>query len=346
MSIFAHIALRGNAPETAATQGLGHILNSFPEIAQAFVDIVGNWNEPLKFEPGRIVVEEKVDGSGRPDLTIHDRNGRVRLLVENKFWAGLTDAQPISYLNDLPEDIPATLLFIVPGKRLSPVWRVLKNRCQEGRIEITKERRSNNVTAAQVRTRVLAITDWAHVLAALEVAADGAGRTETKSDILQLRALANQMDAEAFLPLNAQEVTDQVLPRRLFDYIGLITEIANRLASEGTVTLRQGTADYGMGRYLNIGEADLQPWLGIPIHVWSAAGSTPVWWWINRTGIFEDDDFWRKLPVLFEGMHESDGGRFFPIRLKTGADRGVVVDDAVSQMRDVIQTLTKMSSAV
>ena len=345
MSIFAHVALQGGAPETAATQGLGHILNSNLEIAQAFVDITGNWSELLKFEPRRIVVEAKVESSGRPDLTVYDKNGRVQLLVENKFWAGLTDAQPVSYLNDLPEDIPATLLFIVPGKRLSPVWKVLKNRCQAGRIKLTKERRSNNVTAARARTRVLAITDWAHVLAALEVAADGAGRTDTKNDVLQLRALANRMDAEAFLPLNAQEITDQILPRRLFDYIGLVTEIANRLASEGTVTLRQGTADYGMGRYLNIGETGLQPWLGIPIDVWRAVGTTPVWWWINRTGIFEDDDCWRKLPVLFEGMHESDGGRFFPIWLKTGADRGVVVDDAVAQIHGVIQTLREMSSA-
>ena len=47
----------------------------------------------------------------RPDLAGFDRNGRERVLVEAKFWAGLTDNQPIAYLERLPANRPGALLF-------------------------------------------------------------------------------------------------------------------------------------------------------------------------------------------------------------------------------------------
>ena len=72
---------------------------------------------------------EVEQGEGQPDLTIYDAANQPRVFVENKFWAGLTDAQPVGYINALPEDVGSALLFVVPGQRLPSVWGELKARC-------------------------------------------------------------------------------------------------------------------------------------------------------------------------------------------------------------------------
>ena len=133
MSVLAHIVLNGSLPaEPAATRALAHILNSSPHIARAFVAMLRPAS--VDFEPGHIKAEFGHEDS-RPDLTIHDSHGRVRTFVENKFWAGLTDAQPVSYLGGLPDDPPASLLFIVPQRRVATVWNELKLRCSQAELE-------------------------------------------------------------------------------------------------------------------------------------------------------------------------------------------------------------------
>lgn len=117
MSVLAHVVLNGSVPsEPAATQALTHILNSSRDIARSFVGVLRPAGVDFEdFEPGHIKAELAREDS-RPDLTVHDIHGRVRAIVEIKFWAGLTDAQPVSYLGTLSDD-PAALLFIVPQRR-------------------------------------------------------------------------------------------------------------------------------------------------------------------------------------------------------------------------------------
>ena len=83
----------------------------------------------VSFEPGS-VESERAFGDGQPDLTIYDSAGQHRLFVENKFWAGLTDAQPVTYLSHLPQDNdPSALVFLVPEERVRSVWAELRRRC-------------------------------------------------------------------------------------------------------------------------------------------------------------------------------------------------------------------------
>ena len=67
--------------EPAATQALAYVLNSSTDIAQAFIAMLRRAG--IKFEPGHIQAELRHE-DGVPDLTIHDTDGRVRILVENK----------------------------------------------------------------------------------------------------------------------------------------------------------------------------------------------------------------------------------------------------------------------
>ena len=112
--LFGFLATRFSAhPENVATEALAYVLRSSSPVARAFEDYVRRV-API---PGGLhyVTQAAADDRAIPDLAGIDASGRSPLLVEAKFWAGLTDQQPVAYLARLPEDETALLLFIVPS---------------------------------------------------------------------------------------------------------------------------------------------------------------------------------------------------------------------------------------
>ena len=341
MSVLAHVVLRGALQsEPAVSQALAHILNASPDIARAFVGMLRQAD--IEFEAGHIKAELGHEDS-RPDLTIHDSLGRVRVFVENKFWAGLTDAQPVSYLGDLPEDLPASLLFIVPQQRVTTVWNELKLRCSDAELEWQDGSGTRAVTWSRVGRRTLLITSWAHVLGGLLDAAHSGEHESIRHDILQLRGLTSRMDAEAFLPIRPEEVTAQETARRLVNYSSLIEDITRKLRDAGlgdTQGLRTSHQWYTHGRYLRVHER-FGLWLGIELEVWSDAGITPLWAMLDNGEFSGVAGRHQTIRTLFDDvqLYEDAGLLYIPIRLKTGVERGRVVDEAVAQIKLIANRL-------
>ena len=195
MSVLAHIVLDGTrmAPEPAATKAFAYILNSDQAIARVFVSQVLAKVGITLFELGRI--QGKFDHEGnRPDLVIHDAEKRPRLIVEFKFWAELTDNQPVGYLNLLPDDEQSALLFVVPRRRLGAVWRKVRRRCENDGLGLEEAHDGQAIAWAQVAppdgSRFLAITSWEHVLEGL---IQGVDSPDTESNIRQLQGLTEQV---------------------------------------------------------------------------------------------------------------------------------------------------------
>ncbi len=227
MSVLAHV-IRGSKlqDEPAATQALAFILSRKPEMVLAISQML-----QIDFKPGRVAAEKVEDESkSRVDLTIHDSEGKVRILIENKFWAGLTEAQPLGYLDKLSE-LRSALLFIVPEKRMRTIWDELRDRCEKGKRGFNNKTYSQNIYLARVKDKNLFVTSWSYVLEQLSEKADSIGQERIKQDIMQLRGLTKQMDLDAFLPLRESEVSDQWLARRVMNYAGLIDAIIEELES-------------------------------------------------------------------------------------------------------------------
>ena len=174
-----------DAHEPAATKALAHLLNASPRIAQAFLDLVSRTGIAA-FTPGRITREEQ-HGELRPDLTIRDTNDALRVLVENKLWARLTDAQPVDYLRTLPADASSGLVFIVPQQRVHDLWAELREKCRCNAVELTGERTADTIIWANSGHRTLAITSWERVLTRLEEAVRAGGHLTLRRDIAKLR---------------------------------------------------------------------------------------------------------------------------------------------------------------
>lgn len=338
MSLLGYLVPRvaSSGAEPAATQALAYLLNASPDIAKAFVDVVGRTGVAA-FAPGRIAAEQQ-HGNDFPDLTIRDTDGVVRILVENKFWAGLTEAQPVAYLRALPDDASSGLVFIVPHQRMYGLWSELREKCHLNEVELGGESTADAITWAQTGHRTLAITSWKHVLGKLEQAAVAGGDLALREDIAQLRGLTDQMNADEFLPLREDEVTDVSVARRLTNYSGLIEEIVGRLVADriaDTKNLRTSHNYTSIGRYVRL-HSRFGSWLGVDLVAWRGWGITPIWSEHNTNDSFSGvQGKIQQAAQLFPDAQE-DGDRLaIPIRLTTGAERDRVIDNAVRQMRSI-----------
>ena len=229
MTLLADLVPQIAAPEPATTLALAYLLRSNDSVAQAFVALLGPTGLPA-FSPVDIQTEKRA-GGGRPDLTVRDPDNRIRILVENKFWADLTDAQPVTYLDALPEDPPGAVLFIVPKRRMPWLWDELQHRCQD-RYPLRGGDGTETLTWGRAGTRTLAVTNWRHVLDTLSEAAPDCGIW--RCDMDQLRGLVKaQENVEPFLPLRDEEVGAAEVAGRILNYIQLSPDIVNALVRKG-----------------------------------------------------------------------------------------------------------------
>ena len=337
MSVLAHVVLGGSIQsEPAATQALAFVLNSSADIARAFLRMLG---EPgVGFEIGLITAEEAHENS-RPDLTIRDNDGCMRVFVENKFWAGLTDAQPVSYLSDLPEDPPSTLVFVVPEQRVTTVWDELKKRCHRAEVEWADGPSGGSVLGARVGSRTMLITNWKFLLDGLRDAAHSGGHETIRQDVIQLQSLTSRMDSEAFLPLRVDELTSQETARRLINYSDLIGDIVERLKSHGaadTEKLNPAHGYYTAGRYLRL-HGRFGMWLGVRLKEWREYGITPLWLEIGNGDFYGVTGQLKTIRELFPDVKLDENSMllYIPIQLKTDVERDSVVDEATAQIMQI-----------
>ena len=333
MPILAHLV---GLSERTATRGLAYLLRD-PSLASVFVRLL----DPAGLEPftlGRVQAEEHLSET-RPDLTVRDSAGQIRILVENKFWAGLSEPQPVTYLNRLPAAGPAALLFVVPEQRIPSLWQELVHRCREGQVSLEVESLRERLRWARADRRLLAITSWNHVLHTLNRAATEG--SVLQCDIAQLQWLTEEADnTDAFLPLRPEEVTSQDLPRRMVNYSGLIEPIVTNLVEADIATWGGlSTSTHWSGYYLCM-HGRFKLWLGVQRENWKQWGITPVWAELDYTdpesGI---ENRLQEAAGLFPEAQVRGDHLRIPIRLRAGVERGRVIKDAVKQLRVIGERL-------
>ena len=193
----------GGQTENVAVEALGHILSGSEAARRALADVVRAGGA----EVGQIVqVRTQATGreGARPDLAGLDERGDERVLIEAKFWAGLTENQPVSYLERLPDEQPSALLFVAPAARVESLWAELRRRVSESAAGITPDsfREADELrSAAASGARGLVLTSWKNLLDRMAAGAAAAADSHTEIDVQQLRGLAVRVDADAFLPL-------------------------------------------------------------------------------------------------------------------------------------------------
>jgi len=254
-SLFGHLASRlSSHPENIATEALNYILNRSSVAGHAFVKYVSqsgmDLSNTLLFRTQEVGGDQAI-----PDLVGIDAEGRQVLLVEAKFWAGLTDNQPVTYLKRLPNEADGLLLFIAPAMRFSTLWPELLRRCRVADVAVAESHNDIAQDFKAIRvgpTHTLALASWRAVLASILRALETEGDLLAGSDVRQLQGLCERMDSDAFLPLSSEELTSNT-GRRIVQYCEIVDEatreaVAAEIASVKGLTGIRGPAKYE--RYL------------------------------------------------------------------------------------------------
>lgn len=336
MSVLAHVVHGAQQPEPAATQALAYILKSNPVLVRSLIDLLRVVN--IEFEPGRVDAELVYEDS-QPDITIFDQHGRLRVFVENKFWAGLTEAQPVSYLEKLSESPSSALVFVVPQQRVPTVWSELKQRCVDRGLawEDTPNEGPDH-QCASVQAKSILVVSWKNVLGRLQDVAGSEGLDTAKHDLLQLQGLVDSVNIGAFLPLQVHETNNQETPNRLINYINLIQPIIRKLKEAkiaDTKGLAWGLRLNGIGHFLSIqGNQKFPAWLGIHFTHWRDKGISPLWCRIHGHGL--NVTHFKTTPNLFKDVLAEGHHVWVPIRLKIGVEREKVIDNVVGQIEQIV----------
>lgn len=135
-TVFSYIIQKrfSQVNEDVATDALAFILRSSESARTGMMKLLRGISADI---PGLHFRTQQTEGSIRLDMWGIDEI-EPRVFVENKFWAGLTDNQPIAYLKQLAKYTqPTILLLVVPEAREQTVWRELIRRLEGAGISAT-----------------------------------------------------------------------------------------------------------------------------------------------------------------------------------------------------------------
>lgn len=344
-SLLAHLAwMLSSRHEDVAVEALGYILKSASarRVMESLVSRGGT-------DTGEIVsVRTQVGGEEgtRPDLVGFDRSSTECLIIEAKFWAGLTGNQPIAYLNRLPSD--KALLFVVPVSRIETLWAELRRLAEVvGSICIltdTTEFKSASVTREDSGTKHLMLIGWQNLLNHLENADD----LDMIDEIRQLQGFVNRIDESGFPPIRMEELGTE-FPRRLIGLKQLVDDATTRSVEDGCADIEglvKASRGGNYGRYMRI--VNSGTWFGIDTGRW-ARGSypdTPLWLYFSQWTESDSDPIDRTREALMPMVHKDPPECFdegsavlIPIPLPTEVEYDMVLDAVVDRIKRVAELL-------
>ncbi|MFO1155187.1 MAG: hypothetical protein U1E42_16220 [Rhodospirillales bacterium] len=340
-TLFGHLASRfAPHPENLATEALHFVLARSMVAARAFANFLVRTGAPVR----QVVTYQTQSGSaegGTPDIIGYDAENRPLIIIENKFWAGLTDKQPVQYLEQL-RPYGGLLLFVAPRQRQCTIWTELCRRVREAGNAMEQALGDEEMIFAPISDgRVLALSSWSTVLDIMRTAIVAADERSCAADLEQLQGLCEVMDAKAFLPLRVDELSDQSVALRMINYADLVRSLIDDVCSQKCAD-RQGLRPthgwHKTGHYLRIGGYGC--WLGINLGLWARYGITPLW------ASFEGSTEFVKASVVSEKLRSwaassppraiiESNAAHVPIWLPAGVEEATVKSVALRQVSDL-----------
>lgn len=350
-SLLAELALRmARSPEDVATEGVAYVL-SRSEAARTLVqEMAADWAQgPLRDITSFRSQVSSTDNS-RPDIEAHDAERVPVVIFENKFWAGLTEAQPVAYLHRL-EPRGGVLCFVAPTERLRLLWPDVVQRAAAVFPDLQVVRDEAHLKLARVGGgRVLAITSWAFLLGQISRALEAHGDTALVADVRQLMGLAARMETTGFVPFT---VTDLTAPtgRHVMQFCSVVDAVVASILPEDWASKKGLKASAGSGWYGHYIKLRGHPsLLTFSARMWAEHGQSPIW-----LRLFSPQwKFPEALERVVAGHLGNDAfvpfrdgvwhGLWLPMPLLEGCDRDAVVDHIARHLRSIVEMLPELTT--
>jgi hypothetical protein len=320
--------------ENFATEALAYILNSSALSRGALHRFVAE--RVASFSPiSRVSTQEAVSAESRPDVTLVGEDGRTIAYLEAKFWAGLTDAQPVDYLRRLGAVNGQVLIFMAPERRLASLRAELLERCRAAGLSVEL-----GASVLVVDGIHVVVVSWGQVLAALLTAAESGDERAAAADIAQLASLCASAESEGFIPLSRAELDDLDAPRRIISLVDVADAIVERGVSEGVLKkgrLRPAHSWHSAGRYVAFRRAGA--WIGLSHRRWLDLGH-PLWVRFDEGTWGRAQDVRRAVESLLvrepPAAFVVDGTAVvLPLVVPAGVSKDAVVASGLAQLRAI-----------
>ena len=320
--------------EDAATEALCFILSRSCSARAALSEFLGDNGDPLPI--ASFSTQLLVHGA-YPDMVCFDSDDNRVAFVESKFWAALTQRQPVDYWEELADDRPAALLFLAPASRVAHIdkgslWGELVERlCRAGHeLGPVNERKSLVTATSKDGQRRLILTSWEVLLDRL------AQRTVKDADfracfeVAELRGLAH----------DAIKGDD---PKRDANLKQLIADAVTHLEESGWANT-EGLATGGLEgvhwvRFFRLAGATTG--LRIDYKAVKQTGK-PLWLWFWRSSSVSLDEVRDKLGALTEpGLKWPRKDVCVPIDLPVGADCEATLRAIVAELECIAKMIDR-----
>jgi hypothetical protein len=315
--------------EVLATASLGYILRSSSVAREA----LRTWlaERGVMTTPDLAYRAEVVDADqeGRPDVVGAVGDKRF-LILEGKFWAGLTDNQPVAYLRSLEEG--GCLLLVAPELRFQTVGAELVRRCQRAGLELRDASAVMRGGVSPVAGWSLGMVSWRVLLGRLHASLIDHGEAGFAADVEQLVGLSDLEDQDAFLPVTSSDLATPT-PRRVRQFMELVDDLSRRGEAVGLLR-RAGFRSVGgrgwYGRYTAAGSIQLA--IYADLRRWADQRMTPLWVEaaVDPGTALADLEAATPPGVFFDGTQDRP---VIPLEIPLHVERDELLEDLLRQLR-------------
>lgn len=285
--------------EDIASEGLTYVLQRSFAARQALNKII-QAESGLSFEDICYTTQSIGENLERPDISGINNNGKEIVLLEAKFWASLTNNQPIGYLNRLGDN--TILMFVVPTLRVRPVFNELQMRLKQAGINFEVNNDANhsfNISHDQKKQK-LTVKTWDEILQPIRQSLEESDEQMLLSDINQIIGFCETIDNNSFLPYQNEDFAPSIA-KRINSYYDLVDKVIDELTKRGeadTTYLKGYPQRYGYTRYFKIGTIGLS--LSVRFDFWEKIADVPFWLYLcddttNNSNWKQTDPFRAKV---------------------------------------------------
>ena len=266
--------------EDIASEGLTYILQRSKSARLAINRIIKS-DCNLDFDDLSFITQNIGDKLERPDISGYDMYGKEVLILEAKFWASLTDNQPVAYLERLKKD--SALVFICPTLRVRPVFDELIKRVTTSQFKCKTNKETHSIVFEN--NIHLTIKTWNEILQTIKIHLVQDNEQLLISDLDQIIGLCDTIDSNAFLPIQSDDLSPKYA-KRINSYYDLVDKVIDELKKRDfadTKGLKATPQKYGYTRYFKMSKFGLS--LNLKFNFWSDFADTPFWLTVKDEGL-------------------------------------------------------------
>jgi len=285
------------------------------------------------------------DNRERPDISGFDSDNKEIVIIESKFWSGLTESQPIEYLKRLQGK--SVLMFICPTLRVRPLSSEIIRRLTTKSISYKED---ENHSIMIDTGKFILVKTWDDILGLIKDKISQEKNHSLGSDIDQLIGFCELIDNTSFIPILDEELSPSI-PKRINSFYVLVDKVFDELSKTriiGTRGYKTTPQTWGYRRYGDTNKLGF--YIDLNFEYWEKHHETPFWFGVKN---MDDEGKWvsskefiqncKKLETSFKFIIK-DSQPYFPIFPLVNETEDVVIKDMTKKIQTIIESVQKVNN--